>query len=910
MTKRHCHILIIHLLISCLLVAPKTIAQPLDLDHTNPTSYLVQEIRVTGTQTLDPEVITALVNIQPGDTVLLPGPIVADTIQRIWKQHLVKDVALYADQVAEGRIVLTIHITESPRLSDYTFIGVRKRTQKTLIEQTDLVKGKIVTQALLRDTQKKLQQYWIKKGYHSAKIQITSSPDPDLSDHIRLEINIDKGKKTAIHTVLFEGNRQLSSPLLSAQMKHIREKPRFTLIKDIIKQTINLHPIRPGGFLWRPIDIQNIGNYVKEHVILRPSRFDKSKFKEDQQQIIDCYRRHGLRDAIITDTEVYQHEPGYLNVKIKLEEGRKYHIGNIRWTGNYLHNDDTLNAILRIHPGDVYDSVLMQQRLNGHPDGQDVASLYKDNGYLFFYADPVEVGLTDNSVDIEIRIHEGPQAYIKQVLIEGNTITHDYVIRRELRTLPGEKFSKAKLIRSYRELAMLSLFDPAIDILPIPNWEDKTTDIKYKVKERPKFEIKASGSWGARRYGIILGLVLGLNNFSGRDFFRFKRWRPIGAGQEVNIKAEFNGKDYQNFALQFMEPWLGGRHPIALSVALNISSERSRTQKVVKAEEATTKDNGKHIDSSKTSDTLQKDTSNKKDTKEKTEKAHVSTKGARVNIATRLKWPDDYFRLYGGCAYYRRDYKNYDLFDKKEGLTGAVNDLNINLSLERNSVDNPIYPTRGSIVGLHTKFTPIPFSLLSDKDYGQLTTPERFKWTEYHQWMADASYFITLFDKLVFSTRGHFGILGGFSSKLGVGPFERFYLGGGGMPGHLSLLSEETISLRGYSEGSIAPKDEESGYKGGIIYDKFVLELRYPILSNPISTIYALTFAEGGNNWARYSDYNLFDLNRSAGIGLRVYLPFVLGTTFGLDWGYGFDDFDNDQNDRPKFHFSLGAKLR
>ena len=841
-------------------------AFPLELDYMTPDSYVLQEIRITGNTTLDAEAIIALSGLQVGDMILLPGPVITDAIQRLWHQKLIQDVAIYAQKATDNAVILTIHVTESPRLSDYSFKGIKKRQSATLEEKINLAKGKVVTERLLRDTKKIIQDYLGEVGYLNATVHITSSPDPEHENHVQLTIRVDKGEKRIINEVQFEGNNKLSSDVLKAAMKHIRERPRVTLVKDILKQILTLKPIRKGGCLWRPLNIEDISSYVQQHVILSSSKFDQAQFEADQKSIIDCYRSHGFRDARILATQVEEEDNDGLNVKIKVEEGAQYHIRSIRWVGNYLHSDEELNEVLDIRAGDLYNAVLLNQRLNGSQEEKDVASLYYDDGYLFFSADPVEVGLVDNAVDLEIRIHEGTQAYINEVIIEGNKLTHDYVIRRELRTLPGDKFSRAKVMRSYRELSLLSLFDPAIDIQPIPNRADGTADIKYTVQERPKVEIKGTGSWGGGQHGLIGALVLGINNFSGRDLFRFKKWRPIGAGQNLNIKAELNGTSYRGLSVRFMEPWLGGIRPISFSTAFNATWQN------IPARRKPQSDSG----SGDTLASIQSVTDGAKETAEAKKQygeASLRSLGGKVGLGRRLSWPDDYVTLHSGLSYYQHKYENYGFLHKEKNMTGVNNDLALHVSLERNSVNNPIYPTEGSIIGLHTKLTPIPYSVFSSKDYSQLANEEKLQWAEYHQWMVDASYFWALVEQLVICTKGHFGILGGFSSKLGIGPFARFCMGGGGLSEGNTLLSEEHISLRGYPEEYFMPEDTTSGYRGGVIYDKFALELRYPIIASYFTHIYALAFAEAGNTWAHYSDYRFLDLKKSAGIGVRIFLP-------------------------------------
>ncbi len=864
--KKRFHRTVLLQLITSYVLASGALAQttptlyPLTLNYTAPATYLIKDIQVTGTNSIDKEAIVTLLGFNAGDTVQIPGPAITDAIQRLWKQGLVKDVAIHASLAADHHVVLTVSITECPRLSAYSFVGIKKKEQEKLIEKIALVKGKVVTDELIKNLQKAIKDHCVEEGYLHTTVTIASVPDPTNADYMQLKIKVDKGEKVIINAIRFEGNQHISSDVLRSQMRHLREKPRFTLVKDVLKKILTLQPIRKQGILWRPFNLQESWNYLQEHVILLSSKFNQAKLEEDKKRVVSYCQSKGFRDAAIVEHTVDKQQDALLNIWMKVEEGRQYRVGDIRWVGNYLYGEESLKQILSIKRGDIYNPLLLQKKLHNNPEGQDIASLYEDDGYLFFQVDPVEVGLAGETVDLEIRLQEGPQVRINKVLIEGNKVAHDYVIRRELRTLPGDKFSKAKLDRSYRELNQLNIFDPAIDILRVPNFLDKTVDIKYKVKDRPKVEIKFSGGWGDE---FMFSATLATNNFSLRNLVRSRA--PIGGGQTLGLSAETNGAGYKNFALQFTEPWLGGKKPRYFHLSLNKSSEGNR-----------------------------------------------GSIGGKIGLGTRLTWPDDYMALKGSLAYYRHDYEEYDLLGNNEKHTGVLNDLAVNISLERDSTGpNPIYPKEGSKLELHTNFTP-PWSWLSNKEHNGLSVPERYGWKEHHQWMLDSSYFIRLLDDLVLNVRGHFGVLGKFPSQGSIGPFERFSLGGGTRLGNRTLRGEEHISLRGYEDGYITPKDKVTGYKGGVIYDKFVLELRYPIISSYAATAYALAFAEGGYAWAQYKDYNPFVLRRrSAGAGLRVYFPLIIGTTIGFDCGYGFDKKTTDKRyNELEFHFSIGMGLR
>lgn len=863
MKKSFCYTVLLQFIMSYMLpvVVPaqaSNATQPIKLDYLAPQTYLIEDIQVVGNQTLDREAIIALVGIKVGDAVDLPGTTITEAIHRLWKQRLIRDVAVYASQVKDQHVVLTIHIIESPRLSDYSFEGIKSRAKEKLLEKLTLVKGKVVTDELIKHTKQVIKDYWVEKGYSDTVVAITSVPDPEQAGHVQLNIKIDKGNKWIVNGVDFEGNEHIDSDVLRNQLKNTRGKARFTLVKDILKQVVTLKPIKKGGVLWHMPSLEELNNYYRKHVVLFPSKFSPTRFEEDKNRIIDYYQSKGFRDIAIIDETVCEQENGLLNTKIKLEEGKQYRIGSIRWVGNYCYKDEKLSKILDIKEGDIYNPSLIQQKLQPGYQGESIGALYANNGYLFFGAEPVEVGLEGNRIALEIRIQEGPEVRINKVLIQGNRITHDKVIRRELRTLPGDKFSFTKMQRSYRELAMLNIFDRNIGIDPIPN-ADNTVDIKYTVKDRPKFEVKFSGTFAGEE-GFVGGLALATNNFSLGNLFTGKL--PVGGGQTLGLTAQTNGKQYKNFEFQFTEPWLGGTQPRQFYVSLNRSFE-----------------------------------------------GNTGSAGGSVGLGTRLSWPDDYAVLRSSIAYYRHYYKDYDLLDtgrKFDKIDGILNDLSATVSLERDSTDSPIYPKEGSKLELSTRLTP-PWAWFSDTASGS----GKYNWKEYHQWIVDGSYFLRLFHDLVLNARGQFGMLGNFSSRKSIGPFERFYLGGGVGPGTGALRGKESISLRGYKDESITPKDRGTGYKGGVIYDKMMLELRYPVISNYFTSVYALAFAEAGNTWAHYKYYNLFDLKKSAGVGLRLYLPFIAGATLGFDWGYGFDKAPGDKSkNKLEFHFALGAGSR
>ncbi|MFN7094597.1 MAG: outer membrane protein assembly factor, partial [Burkholderiales bacterium] len=719
------------------------------------------------------------------------------------------------------------------------------------------------------------------QGYLNAQVAITSWPAPALPDYVQVKIKVNKGEKFIINKILIQGNDHIHADVLKAHLQYIQEKPRFTLVKDILGQVFTLQPIRKGGVLRKQPTIEGAFVYLKKHVIPFSSKFVKSNYEKDKKNLINYYQSQGYRDAVIVADSVYKQSEGLLNISWKVAEGQQYQFGKISWVGNYKYETHTLNEVLNIKPGSIYNPALLQERLFANPMGRDLASLYMDNGYLFFYAEPVEVRIEGNVVDIEIRIQEGVQATINQVNIQGNNLTYDHVIRRELKTLPGDKFNRTQLQRSQRELIMLNIFDPAINILPIPNPADHTVDLNYIVEERPKFDVKLAGGWaGGSKFH--LALTLGGNNFSLRKFLRGKR--PLGDAQNINLKAAFQGKNHQDLSLQFMEPWFGGKKPTAFNFAINKSFQQTSGETF--------------------SNNLTADVPKNQSTPYPTKDGYLGSFGIKAGLGTRLKWPDDFFILRCGLAYSLYNYKNYILLQKDNYLNGRMHEISLNATIERNSINDSIYPTAGSEVGLHVKLTP-PSSLFSQqKAYYQLPPQERYKWKEYHQWIGDMSYFYQLFGEWVVNIRAHGGIVGSYASKCGIGPFERFSMGGSGLL-DTTLLGRELIMLRGYPDEYILPHDTQKGYKGGTIFDKFVVELRHPIIKSPFMYIYALAFAEAGNTWLHYHHWKPFDLKKSVGLGVRIHSP-LLGT-IGFDWGHGFDKTGED---KLEFNFSFGIKSR
>ena len=603
--------------------------------------------------------------------------------------------------------------------------------------------------------------------------------------------------------------------------------------------------------------------------LVRSAKFNEGDYKTDKRSLVNIYNNLGYRDANIAwDTVAAIPNDGFY-IKLKVEEGNQYYFRNIDFTGNTIYVDSILHKLLGVEQGDAYNQGLLQSRLYGDQSGRDITTLYMDNGYLFFELIPVESYSKGDSVDIQVRIREGAQATIGKITVMGNDKTNDHVIIRELRTRPGQKFNRSDIIRSTRELATLGYFDPEqIGVTPFPNPQDGTVDIEYRVVERSADQIELSGGWGAGR--LVGSLGLSLTNFSARKVFKKGAWRPIptGDGQRLSIRGQTNGAFFQNYSASFTEPWLGGKKPISFSVSLYTSIQ---------------------------SNGLSKGQENRQS---------ITIRGAGLTLGKRLKWPDDYFTLSGSINMQRYILNNYRATPFLQN--GIANNLYFKGTLSRSNIDQTIYPRSGSLFTLSAQFTP-PYSKFNNKDYSTSSTEERYNFIEYHKWRFDASWYIKLVGNLVLNPKMQLGFLGSYTDKIGEVPFGRFFLGGDGITG-FSIDDRELIALRGYENNSLTPKNSSNVRIGGTAFQKFVMELRYPVSLNPQATIYVLSFLEGGNNFASIKDFDPFNNIRSAGVGLRVFLP-MFGM-LGVDYGYGFDDqFVPDSNKKGNIHVSIGQQF-
>lgn len=826
------------LLLATALVAAPVHAQQAAATADEPRKYTLGGITVSGARALDPNTLIGLSGLRIGDPINIPGEEIGKAIRKIWNQGILADVSVSVARTEGDKVYLDFNVRERPRLSKFTFTGISKGQSEDLEKKIKLIRGKVVTDALLSNTRTQVRKFYTAKGFLDTKVVIRQVADSALSNSVALKIDVDKGGKVRIHDISFTGDKAFKDNKLKKQFKKTKER--------------------------------------KPYKFLTAGKFQRSDFEDDKKKLIDFYNNEGYRDASIVSDTLVRDSKG-LALTLKVDAGPKYYFRNITWSGNYLYDSKTLASVLGIKSGTPYSKETLDKRLSYNPTGQDVTSLYMNDGYLFFQIDPVETKVQGDSIDIEMRITEGVQARVKEINITGNTKTSDHVLRRTLRTLPGDKFNRELLIRSQREIATLGYFDPEkIGINPVPNQADGTVDINYTVVEKPSDQITLSGGWGG--YAGFIGTVgLVFNNFSLRKAKDFHNWTPVpgGDGQRLALNVQANGFQYQAYSLSFTEPWLGGRRPNSLSVSLNRSISRIATGGVFDVNNA----------------------------------GSLKVNTVTVGLGRQLRVPDDYFTLSNSVSFSQYVTKDYPYLSVV-AANGRFNNITLNTTLSRNSIDNPTYTRRGSSLSLSVSATP-PYSLFPGAH------PDSNEWIELHKWMFDASWFTPIVGKLVLNTRAHFGFIGSYGGR-DIGPFERFKMGGAGLGyggGGSFLVGTDYIGLRGYDDpnAAFAIPTAQSGQSGGIAYNKYVVELRYPVSLNPAATVYVLSFAEAGNAVNSYQQYNPYNLYRSAGVGARIFMS-AFGL-LGFDYGHAFDavvpiNATSAKQDFNHFHFIIGQQIR
>ncbi|MFT4770215.1 MAG: outer membrane protein insertion porin family [Cryomorphaceae bacterium] len=807
----------------------------LEVDYRVPKEFTVGGITVSGAKNLDSKAIILFSGLSVGETITIPGEEISKAIKNLWKQKLFENIQIKASEIKGSEIFLNIQLSERARLSRFKFDGISKGEAETLREKINLIRGTIVNENLLTNTSNIIKDHYKEKGYLDAAVKITEVPDTLVANSEYLIIAVDKKEKIKIGNLNLIGVEKLSERKLLKSMKKTKEKNFLSLFKR--------------------------------------SKFNREEYKSDLKNIINVYNKDGYRNAKVLRDTVFRNPDGTVHIDVYIKEGNQFYFGNVDWVGNTKYSSAKLSGILAIERGEIYDQEKFEGRLFMNPNGGDVSSLYLDDGYLAFQAIPVEKNVTNDTIDVEIRIYEGRQYRINRVIVKGNTKTSDHVIRREIKTKPGELFSRSDIIRTQRELAQLGYFDAeAFNVNPVQNDRDGTVDVIYTVAERPSDQIELSGGWGAGR--IVGTLGVSLTNFSMRKLFQKGAWNPLpaGDGQRLSLRAQSNGIFFQSYNISFTEPWLGGKKANAFTVGFQRSVQ---TNGVTKQQEA----NG-------------------------AERQSLYITGGNVSLGKRLGWPDDYFQLLVGVSYLYYDIRNFSsgggtgIFAFQNGTS---NNLSFTANISRNSVFDPIFPRWGSNIRFNTKFT-LPYSLWDGIDYdGAITEQTRYKWAEYYKWKLTAEWFTELAPKLVLMTRSGFGFLGYYSRDKGISPFERFYLGGAALTG-FALDGREIIALRGYDDLSLSPPE------GANIVMKQTLEIRYPLSLNPSATIFALGFLEAGNTYDGIENFDPFRIYRSTGVGVRIFLP-MFGL-MGLDYGWRFDDVPGrSAMPQGQFHFTIGMNL-
>lgn len=858
--------------------------------------YTIAAVNITGIRFLDTSIVYSIADLQPGDKFVHPGAdIFGKAINNLWRQKLFSNVQIYVTKIDGDKVWLEINVQERPKLGNYKFVGIKKSEEEDILGKITLTKQTIITENTRRELTEKITKHFAEKGFRNVQVKIETKTDTAFINSDFLTIYVDKGNKVRINEIGFYGNENIEDLKLKKQMKGTKEMSKLTLYPDETKSPYGENKpfsfnqyMRDWGFLSLSKTKMLLDPYFR-FKLFSGAKFDDKKFEEDKDKVLDYYNSMGYRDAqIVADTQ-YRTHGGNLNVDLKINEGRRYYFGNIVWKGNAKYSDSLLNVILGINKGDVYNVAILNKRLGkeASQEGGDISGLYMDDGYLFFRAEPIETAVYNDTIDYEIRIMEGPQARIKNVTIAGNEKTKDYVIRRELRTIPGELFSRSDLIRSQRELGNLQFFNQeTINPGVVPNAEDGTVDINWKLEEKSSDQLELSAGWGG---GIGLTGTLGVtfNNFSIRNIWKKSAWDPLptGDGQKLSLRVQSNGRAYRSYSASFTEPWLGGKKRNSLTLGFNSSKYSNAFDPFTGT-----------ID------------------RERSDTNFLKTTGVSVSLGKQLKWPDDYFSLVYTFNITQYKLRNYPIFDQSF-TNGTSNNVSFKIALQRSSVFNPIFPTSGSNFMASVQFTP-PYSLFN-KNIAK--SDNKYKNPEYHKWRFNAEWFVPIGKPLgaeknrqfVLKMAAKYGFMGRYNKDLDYSPFERFQVGDAGLTNNFGLLGYDIIAHRGYpvyqsSDPTVNP-DQQSASQFFTIFNKYQLEMRFPLVTNPSSTIYALTFFEAANGWYNYKDYNPFRLRRSVGVGMRFFLP-MFGL-LGFDYGVGLDRIQPGQSGlkgASRFTFMLG----
>jgi outer membrane protein insertion porin family len=861
------------------------VAGATELNYADPKEYEIAEIITTGSKFYDGNSMISLSGLRVGDKIKVPGDAITSALKKLMGQGILEEVEIDASKIEGDKIWLNIVIKERPRLFKMEYTGIKKGEQETLNEKIKSYKGKIVTATVKKNIDFAIRRYYQDKGYLNVDVKLNERTDTLRGNNATMKVAIKKGDKVKVSKIELVGVTEMSERTVKRRLKDTKQKAFYRLFS--------------------------------------PSKYIPKKFEADKVKLIEFYNKKGYRDAQILSDSVFKDSEKTVKIIMTIDEGKQYHYRNIYWEGNYIYADSTLSEILGIKKGDVYNVEDLEKRLTGKPQ-EDVSSAYMDNGYLFYQCEPVETAVAGDSIDITFRIVEGKQATINKVILNGNTKTSDHVVMREIRTLPGQKFSKSAIIRTVRELSTIGYFNPEkISPNPIPK-ADGTVDIEYNVEEKPSDQIELSGGWGGY-IGFVGTLGVTFNNFSARNITNLSAWKPLpaGDGQKLSVRFQANGVAFQNYSLSFTEPWLGGKKPNSFSITLSRSI--SYPYKIQQQNQFNQLQNGGQFGGGQFGGggfggggfggggfggggfgggfggigTAQSDSA-----ADAQSDAHFNSTALSFSLGKRLKWPDDYFSLSNSLSFSLIDVKNLPFYGYPEGTSFSAAFVT---NFSRNSIDNPTFPRSGSSFSLTASLTP-PYSLFGGKDS---------KLIEYHKWMFDASWFTPITSKLVFHMRTHLGFLGSYNPDKAITNFERFDLGGSGMQTGFNVVSRDIVALRGYKDrvlgqnGTLPSVRNTDGTtsSSGVAYNKFVMEVRYPVSLNPSATIFILGFAEGGNNFANYKEYNPFNLYKSAGIGARIFMP-AFGM-IGIDYGFAFDKVPGlSDMGRQAFTFSIGQQIR
>lgn len=839
-----------------------------------PKEYVIEEINVTGADRYDKGVLIGYSKLKVGDKVKIPGDQITRAVKKFWKQGLFSDVKIYADKISGDKVWLTIALQQKDRISEINVTGVKEKKKADILGAIEMHKNGMISPNVIARTKSAIQKHLCGDGYRNAEVVITTNEDRTNPGQVIVNIDIDKKEKVKVHRIYMHGLNQMPEKKVKRAMKKTKERKLINIFKS--------------------------------------KKFIEEEYKNDKNLAIDKFNEFGFRDAVLVSDSVVPYEENRVDIHMTFDEGRKYYFRDITWMGNTIYSSEILSKALGIKKGDVYNQKLLNDRLMADEDA--MSNLYLDNGYLFFNVEPVEVKVEGDSIDLEMRIYEGQQAVINNVVISGNNSIYENVIRRELRTKPGDLFSKSNLQRSARELAATGQFNPEkMDIRPEPNPENGTVDIIYNLEQKKNDQVELSFGWGAT--GVTGSLGLKFTNFSIRNIFNKEAYRPLpqGDGQNFAISFSTNARYYTSASVSFTEPWLGGKSPTSLSASLYWSKQSGV--------------NSQYYNDNYYNSLLYDSYGNTGYANAVDRDKYIITLGGSLGIGKRLKWPDDYFSIYWDLSYRHYTLKEWTYLDISDG---SANNLSLSATWSRNSLDNPYYTRKGSKFSLMAQLTP-PYSAFKDnsrieelvdkfragdasKDYRGMTEDEYmemqrelYKWIEYCKFEFKMQTFtpISRNQKLVLMSRVEYGFLG-YYDAYHRSPFERYYVGGDGMTGYSYTYATSAVKIRGYENGSLTPKDPYTGRDAGNIYSRMSLELRYPLMLESTTTIYLLAFADAGNAWRDFRNFNPFDLKRSVGVGARIFLPMI--GLIGVDWGYGFD-LSKNAGGKSNFHFVIGQEF-